>query len=93
MAKDICFRWKPAGYYEFMNSSGVTADIKRRAEAVASSANEGRSADTMTHEPFGADVEHGSKKVLGFAHTKTPHGEYAQAKYDCLQSALDSARG
>lgn len=82
-----------AGYAEVMNSAAIQNELKRKAEAVKSTADSMLSEDGYALE--GHEVKQFQGKLAkGYVvRTKNDHARYAQAKRKTLTKALGSSKG
>lgn len=82
-----------AGYAEVMNSAAIQNELKRKAEAVKSTADSMLSEDGYALE--GHEVKQFQGKLANgyVVRTKNDHARYAQAKRKTLTKAMDSAKG
>lgn len=83
MAGRIKIEMNPAGVREVLQSEGVRADLRRRAEAIAAAAGEGMEADSRI----------GATRARASVVTATPEAMRAEAEDRALTSAIDAGRG
>lgn len=74
-------------------SSGVSADLMRRAGAVAARACESCSPDRMDNDPYIAKQSDGKHRAGAVVLTATPHGANDNRKKSTLLKSLDAGRG
>lgn len=82
-----------AGYAEVMNSAAIQNELKRKAEAVKSTADSMLSEDGYALE--GHEVKQFQGKLANgyVVRTKNDHARYAQAKQKTLTKAMGSSKG
>lgn len=82
-----------AGYAEVMNSAAIQNELKRKAEAVKSTADSMLSEDGYALE--GHEIKQFQGKLANgyVVRTKNDHARYAQAKRKTLTKAMGSAKG
>lgn len=84
----VVFKLNQAGLREILKSANVQADLKRRAEKIAATADQ----DAGLTDGFLAEVTVGSVRAHGQVFTATAEAMVAEAAHRTLTRAIDAGR-
>jgi hypothetical protein len=94
MAQRIRYVRNDAGIKELLKSSGVEADLVRRAEAAAAAARAGGPQDSGEYvDGIEVEAEQHSDRVVAKVVAKAPHSSHVEANTGNLARSLDAAAG
>ena len=84
----------PAGYREFLHSSGLAANIQGRVDAVAANAKTNAVRESGAYaESITAIVEDHPSRVVGHVSSDLPYAAAIEARTGNFARALDAAAG
>lgn len=83
MVAKIVLKWNIAAFSELRTSPGVTADIRKRGERIATACGDGYVSETQVH----------SSRARAGIYTWSAEAMRDNAKHNTLLRSLDAARG
>lgn len=92
MGKNVTVKMSQSGARELLKSLGVQADLKARADRIASSACAMTSSDDLATDPFIAKSNTTKVSARAVVISATPHGDAASNRNGVLLKSLGAGK-